>query len=404
MERLPPEVLLSIFELLVVPADRPIVKLGPGPSQPSLSLRAPTTRRVQANLVQAAASHSSFTWPALAALYGTAPCVTSLQSLAELTTLLSERSRTKVYRNHQFLTNFEHGANNLWPNQDQRDDVVDWSLSIHSLYIVCLRTNEKHWGPAIARLLSLVPNLRKLVLHRIDDLRPKHIMGSGVLQNLVISATSFKANSLPAPVSWAQTFASITHLALRNIGLPQPSTHVATGLSMCCSTIQHLELAYLRDLNETRFAQLLAILADDCPRLESLDMDGLSVAQVHTLCFPSGLFLPNQDDGDTPLLRRIPVTRLRIVLNPVDMVPVLYHLPSTLRVLDLRTFWKGDELLSLQRERQKTIGAIIADILAKRFDRRLSVTLSDRPDADRVQSDFDSLWLRSEAQRSAGGG
>ncbi|SCV66941.1 BQ2448_5587 [Microbotryum intermedium] len=345
MDRLPPEILLSIFELLVIPADAPCANVGLGPPQlSSMSLRAPTSRRAQANLVQLAASHSSFTWPALAALYGTAPCITSLQSMGELASMLSVRRRTNPRRRSGLLRKDEHCATNMRPDRDLgvcHDDDVDWSSSIRSLYIVCLRTNEKYWGPAIARLLSLVPNLRKLVLHKIDDLRSKQILSSGL-----------------------QSIASITHLTVRNIGLPPPSTQIAAMISACSSTIEHLELAYLRDLDQTQFAQLLFILADDCPRLNSLDLDGLSRAQAQTLFFPSSVVLPGQKYGDIPMLPLLPTAaRSR-------------H-PS-------------------QDCRRSRIGEIIAGVIAKRFDRRLLVKIFDRPDADRVQMDFDSLWLRSD--------
>ncbi|GAA6001142.1 hypothetical protein JCM10207_007429 [Rhodosporidiobolus poonsookiae] len=202
---------------------------------------------------------------------------------------------------------------------------------------------SKGYGVRINRVLKACPEVERVEVVGVDDLRMKHLVGNGSTTHLTLLNSSFHTNAHTCPSSLPSFLSALTHLTVANLGLPPPSTHLTDLLHHCAPTLEHLALSSLRDVDLAEFQRALATLVRPRPagagKLRSLMLGFLTDAQVSALTLP----LPPALDPTSasaarslaPLLARLPVTHLTFTL-PLPSLPLLLALPPTLRVLTIR--------------------------------------------------------------------
>ncbi|GAA5890260.1 hypothetical protein JCM6882_008773 [Rhodosporidiobolus microsporus] len=212
---------------------------------------------------------------------------------------------------------------------------------------------SKGYGVRVSRVLKACPLVERVEVVGVDDLRAKHLVGTGTVTHLTLLSSSFRPNAHPSPPSLTPFLSSLTSLTLANLGLPAPATHLAALLEGCKTTLKHLAISSLRDVGRGEFRRAVAILArrDDgdggrAPPLRSLMLGFLTDAQLDALTLPllSSPSSPSTSRSSTPTpsppslapaLSHLPLTHLTLTL-PLPTLPLLLALPRSLLVLAIR--------------------------------------------------------------------
>ncbi|KAM0792237.1 hypothetical protein ACM66B_004932 [Microbotryomycetes sp. NB124-2] len=220
---------------------------------------------------------------------------------------------------------------------DDDDDAhsAGWGQIVRTAVLVNTHYAERGWGPRVGRLLAQCTLLQQLSITGVDDLRMKWFTGTGCLTSLKLVSSSFRAHALAEPPSLPACLESVKSLHLSNLGLPEPSTHLAALVSNSASTLVSLSLSSVRDVGRVLFRRVLEILANDCPHLQELRLGALLSEQIE--CLASPLPLSNGEHLRRPAaLACLPVTRLTFTIPHIDLT-LLSALPNTLTTLTLRT-------------------------------------------------------------------
>ncbi|BGP14042.1 hypothetical protein JCM10213v2_001980 [Rhodosporidiobolus nylandii] len=217
----------------------------------------------------------------------------------------------------------------------------------------------KGYGVRVQKLLRAAPHLEEVELVGLDDLRAKHLVGTGTVTQLTLLNSSFRPNSHTCPPTLPTFLSGLTSLTLANLGLPPPSTHLTDLLTHCAPTLEHLALSSLRDVDLLEFRRACGVLARKCGKLSSLMLGFLTDEQVHAFCLPllaaeeaggkgkqavtvaHGLPTPPASpiagslSSLAPAIAHLPLTHLTFTL-PLPSLPLILALPPTLRVLTIR--------------------------------------------------------------------
>ncbi|KAK4053746.1 hypothetical protein OIV83_001402 [Microbotryomycetes sp. JL201] len=210
-------------------------------------------------------------------------------------------------RRHSIVTAAAAATGGSNSNHDNENGHWGWGSVINSIVLVNKLYAQRGWGPRIGRLLAVCPALTHLSITGVDDLRMKWLVGTGSLKSLRLVSCSFRAHALAEPENLSQFLQSVDSLHLSNLGLPEPSTHLAAIVQNSSSTLVSLALSSVRD---------------PLPPLGPLP--------------------------HSPALTCLNVTRLTFTIPHVDLT-LLSSLPNTLKTLNLRTSPSLSSVFSAQR-------------------------------------------------------
>ncbi|GAA5890697.1 hypothetical protein JCM16303_006487, partial [Sporobolomyces ruberrimus] len=211
------------------------------------------------------------------------------------------------------------------------------SSDVRQLTIVGRVFKSKGYGIRIQRLLKVCERVNKLELVGIDDLRPKHLVSNKTLTHLSLLNTSFRPHSLVNPPNLVSFTSSLTHLTLSNLGLPPPSTHLSTLISLASKTLKYLAISSIRDVESLEFHKTFSILATECPKLSTLVLGFLTDEQVETLSLPLLSSTTSCTPSTSyPILSRLSNLRSLTFTLPLPTLPLLLSLPPSLQTLSIR--------------------------------------------------------------------
>ncbi|GAA5941902.1 WD40 repeat domain-containing protein [Sporobolomyces koalae] len=204
----------------------------------------------------------------------------------------------------------------------RRDDLGAY---IHRVTVIGRVFKSRGYGIRIHRLLKQCPRLDRLELVGIDDLRAKHFVSSG-LKHLSMLNCSFRPNSLVQPPTLSTFVSSLTHLTVSNLGLPAPSTHLSTLLSLAQPTLKYLAVSSIRDVEFDEFQKCVRSL-----RVETLVLGFLTDAQIDALTRP----LSTTPSTRPALSELTTIKRLTFTL-PLPTRNLVLAIPPTVEKLSIR--------------------------------------------------------------------
>ena len=166
-------------------------------------------------------------------------------------------------------------------------------------------------------------------------------MRPAALTHLTLLNSSFRPHSHTAPATLAPFLASLTHLTMANVGLPQPSSHLTDMLRCCAPTLRYLAISSLRDIDAGEFRRAFEVLIERGAALETLVVGFLTEQQVSALQTSSASAQTSggnasfnaaaSEEEGRPLLSRLPVLENLTFTLPLPPLPPLLAFPPSLR-------------------------------------------------------------------------